>query len=101
MSETDSVATTAIAVQRGAWANVCPALPPELAEMVAPPVVVTLGPVGTDVVPADAIPPADAFPHADADADADATSGGPRHAAPGVPRPAPAAGRHRRAARAN
>ncbi|RZU52504.1 hypothetical protein EV385_4370 [Krasilnikovia cinnamomea] len=87
MSETDSVATTAITVQRGAWASVCPALPPELAEMVAPPVVVTLGPVGTDAVPADA--------------DEDAAPGGPRHAAPGQPRPSSAPGRHRSAARAN
>ncbi|GAB1689996.1 hypothetical protein [Krasilnikovia sp. M28-CT-15] len=88
MSETDSVASTAVAVQRGAWASVCPALPPELAEMVAPPVVVTLGPVGTD-----AVPPGDPGDGAGPD--------GPRHAAPGQPRPSSAPGRHRRAARAH
>ncbi|GAB1645562.1 hypothetical protein [Krasilnikovia sp. MM14-A1259] len=92
MSETDSVAHITVAVQRSAWASVCPTLPPEAAAMVAPPVVVTLGPVGTDAVPAGPEPaPAAVDPDPDA----------PRHAAPGQPRPASAPGRHRRTARAN
>jgi hypothetical protein len=45
MAETDGVATSAIAVQRGAWTN----LAPELAAMVAPPVTVSAAPVGRPV----------------------------------------------------
>ena len=42
MAETDGVATSAIAVHRGAWTN----LAPEMAAMVAPPVTVSAAPVG-------------------------------------------------------
>ena len=42
MAETDGVATSTIAVDRGAWTN----LAPELAAMVAPPVTVSAAPVG-------------------------------------------------------
>jgi hypothetical protein len=45
MAETEAVATSTIAVQRGAWAN----LAPELAAMVAPPVTVSTAPVGRPV----------------------------------------------------
>ena len=45
MAETDGVATSAIAVHRGAWTN----LAPELAAMVAPPVTVSAAPVGRPV----------------------------------------------------
>ncbi len=48
MAESDSVATTTIAVHRGAWESVCPSLPAEVAAMVAPPVTVSSLPV-TDV----------------------------------------------------
>lgn len=40
MSESDTVATSTIGVQRGAWSD------PKLAEMVAPPVTVSSIPVG-------------------------------------------------------
>jgi len=42
MTETEAVATSAIAVHRGHWTN----LAPELAAMVAPPVTVSAAPVG-------------------------------------------------------
>ena len=42
MAETDTVATSTIAVHRGAWPN----LSPEMAAMVAPPVSVSAAPVG-------------------------------------------------------
>ncbi|BCJ51648.1 hypothetical protein Asp14428_31230 [Actinoplanes sp. NBRC 14428] len=45
MAESDSVATSTIAVHRGAWESVCPNLPAELAAMVAPPVTVSALPV--------------------------------------------------------
>ncbi|MEV6598409.1 hypothetical protein AB0M36_16245 [Actinoplanes sp. NPDC051346] len=45
MAESDTVATSTIAVHRGAWASVCPSLPAEVAEMVAPPVLVSSLPV--------------------------------------------------------
>jgi hypothetical protein len=41
MAESETVATSTIAVQRGDWGN----LPPELAAMVAPPVTVFAAPV--------------------------------------------------------
>jgi len=49
MAESDSVATSTIAVYRGAWDSLCPNLPAEVAAMVAPPVTVIAFPV---VVPA-------------------------------------------------
>lgn len=45
MAESDGVATSTIAVHRGAWDNFCPNLPAEVAAMVAPPVTVTALPV--------------------------------------------------------
>ena len=42
MTESDTVDTSTIGVHRGAWAN----LAPEFAAMLAPPVTVTLAPVG-------------------------------------------------------
>jgi hypothetical protein len=45
MAESDSVATSTIAVHRGAWDSLCPNLPAEIAAMVAPPVTVTAAPV--------------------------------------------------------
>ncbi|MGA5304426.1 hypothetical protein ACPCHT_31250 [Nucisporomicrobium flavum] len=45
MTESESVATTTIAVHRGAWESVCPSLPAEVAAMVAPPVTVSSFPV--------------------------------------------------------
>ncbi|GGQ78382.1 hypothetical protein [Couchioplanes azureus] len=46
MAESDTVATSTIAVHRGAWASVCPNLPADVAAMVAPPVLVSSLPVG-------------------------------------------------------
>jgi len=48
MAESDTVATSTIAVHRGAWESVCPNLPADVAAMVAPPVTVSSLPV-TDV----------------------------------------------------
>ncbi|GAA3351321.1 hypothetical protein GCM10020358_80600 [Amorphoplanes nipponensis] len=45
MAESDSVATSTIAVHREAWDSFCPNLPAEVAAMVAPPVTVTAFPV--------------------------------------------------------
>ena len=42
MSETETVASSTIAVQRGDWVD----LAPEMAAMVAPPVIVSAAPVG-------------------------------------------------------
>jgi hypothetical protein len=41
MAESDAVATTTIAVHRGAWSN----LSPEVAAMIAPPVTVSAAPL--------------------------------------------------------
>ena len=51
MAESDSVATSTIAVHRGAWDSFCPNLPAEVAAMVAPPVTVTAFPVTGPVRP--------------------------------------------------
>lgn len=45
MAESDSIATSTIAVHRGAWASFCPNLPSEVAAMVAPPVTVSSFPL--------------------------------------------------------
>ncbi len=45
MADTDAVATTTIAVHRGAWSD------PDLALMVAPPVIVSSMPVGRPMDP--------------------------------------------------
>ena len=45
MAETETIASSTIAVQRGNWGN----LPPHLAAMVAPPVTVSATPVGKPV----------------------------------------------------
>ncbi|OJF14580.1 hypothetical protein [Couchioplanes caeruleus] len=45
MAESDTVATSTIAVHRGAWASICPNLPADVAAMVAPPVLVSSLPV--------------------------------------------------------
>jgi hypothetical protein len=45
MSESEAVASSTIAVHRSNWGN----LPPELAAMVAPPVIVSAAPVGRPV----------------------------------------------------
>ena len=45
MAESDSVATSTIAVHRGVWDSFCPNLPADVAAMVAPPVTVTAFPV--------------------------------------------------------
>jgi hypothetical protein len=45
MAETETIASSTIAVQRGDWAG----LPPEMAAMVAPPVTVSSAPVGRPV----------------------------------------------------
>jgi hypothetical protein len=50
MAESDSVATSMIAVQRGVWDSFCPNLPAEVAAMVAPPVTVSTFPL-TDRAP--------------------------------------------------
>jgi hypothetical protein len=47
MSESEAVATSAIAVHRGDWAG----LDPEIAAMVAPPVSVSMAPLGRPVGP--------------------------------------------------
>ncbi|MEV4642869.1 hypothetical protein AB0J80_36565 [Actinoplanes sp. NPDC049548] len=49
MAETDTVATSTIAVHRGAWESVCPTLPADVAAMVAPPVTVSSFPVATAI----------------------------------------------------
>ena len=41
MAESDSVATSTIAVHRGAWDKFCPKMPADIAAMVAPPVTVS------------------------------------------------------------
>jgi hypothetical protein len=51
MAESDSVATSTIAVHRGAWDSLCPNLPADVAAMVAPPVTVTAFPVTDPVRP--------------------------------------------------
>ena len=53
MAESDSVATTTIAVHRGAWESVCPSLPADVAAMVAPPVTVSSFPVTDGPGPVD------------------------------------------------
>ncbi|MFI5496897.1 hypothetical protein [Actinoplanes sp. NPDC051859] len=45
MAESDTVATSTIAVQPGAWASICPNLPADVAAMVAPPVLVSALPL--------------------------------------------------------
>jgi hypothetical protein len=50
MAESDSVATSTIAVHRGAWDSLCPKMPADVAAMVAPPVTVSSFPV-TDAAP--------------------------------------------------
>jgi len=45
MAESDCVATSTIAVYRGAWDSFCPNLPADVAAMVAPPVTVIAFPV--------------------------------------------------------
>jgi hypothetical protein len=45
MAESDSVATSTIAVHRGVWDSFCPNLPADVAAMVAPPVTVSSFPV--------------------------------------------------------
>ena len=45
MAETDSVATSTIAVHRGVWDSFCPNLPADVAAMVASPVTVSSFPV--------------------------------------------------------
>jgi hypothetical protein len=45
MAESDSIATSTIAVHRGAWASFCPNLPSDVAAMVAPPVTVSSFPL--------------------------------------------------------
>ena len=49
MAESDSVATSAIAVHRGVWDSFCPNLPADVAAMVAPPVTVSSYPVAMTV----------------------------------------------------
>ncbi len=51
MAESDSVATSTIAVQRGVWDSFCPNLPAEVAAMVAPPVTVSAFPVTEPAAP--------------------------------------------------
>ena len=55
MAESDSVATSTIAVHRGVWDSFCPNLPAEVAAMVAPPVTVTSFPVTDPAVPVAAV----------------------------------------------
>jgi len=50
MAESDTVATSMIAVQRGVWDSYCPNLPADVAAMVAPPVTVSTFPL-TDPAP--------------------------------------------------
>ncbi|MEU4217805.1 hypothetical protein [Actinoplanes sp. NPDC026623] len=45
MAESDSIATSTIAVHRGVWASFCPNLPAGVAAMVAPPVTVSSFPL--------------------------------------------------------
>ena len=45
MAESDTVATSTIAVHRSAWESICPKLPADVAAMVAPPVTVSSFPV--------------------------------------------------------
>ena len=45
MAESDSVATSTIAVHRGVWDSFCPNLPSDVAAMVAPPVTVSSFPL--------------------------------------------------------
>ena len=45
MAESDSVATSRIAVHRGVWDSFCPNLPADVAAMVAPPVTVSSFPM--------------------------------------------------------
>ncbi|AGZ39784.1 hypothetical protein [Actinoplanes friuliensis] len=51
MAETDSVATSTIAVHRGVWDSFCPNLPADVAAMVAPPVTVSSLPVQSPAEP--------------------------------------------------
>ena len=55
MAESDSVATSTIAVHRGAWDSFCPNLPADVAAMVAPPVTVTSSPVAGPGAPVAAV----------------------------------------------
>ena len=52
MAESDSVATSTIAVHRGAWDFFCPKMPADVAAMVAPPVTVSSFPVTEAATPA-------------------------------------------------
>ena len=55
MAESDTVATSTIAVHRGAWESVCPNLPADVAAMVAPPVTVSSFPVTGAAAPVAAV----------------------------------------------
>ena len=55
MAESDSVATSTIAVHRGVWGSFCPNLPADVAAMVAPPVTVTAFPVAVTGPPVAAV----------------------------------------------
>jgi hypothetical protein len=55
MAESDSVATSTIAVHRGVWDSFCPNLPAEFAAMVAPPVTVSSFPVTEPAPPVAAV----------------------------------------------
>ncbi|MEU7906618.1 hypothetical protein [Actinoplanes sp. NPDC049118] len=54
MAESDSIATSTIAVHRGAWDSFCPNLPSDVAAMVAPPVTVSSFPLVTAPEPVSA-----------------------------------------------
>jgi hypothetical protein len=55
MAQSDGVATSAIAVQRGVWGSFCPNLPADVAAMVAPPVTVSSFPVAGPASPGAAV----------------------------------------------
>jgi hypothetical protein len=55
MAESDCVATSTIAVYRGAWGSICPNLPADVAAMVAPPVTVIAFPVAVPGRPVAAV----------------------------------------------
>ncbi|MFI7541409.1 hypothetical protein [Actinoplanes sp. NPDC049599] len=55
MAESDTVATSTIAVHRGVWDSFCPNLPAHVAAMVAPPVTVSSFPVAEPAPPSAAV----------------------------------------------
>ena len=55
MAESDSVATSTIAVHRGVWDSFCPNMPADVAAMVAPPVTVSSFPLTASTSPAAAV----------------------------------------------